>query len=122
MIQLTNISNNTNQRIIQDLSSLGLEGNVAITLKYNFRFTRWIANIERLNSNGITTFEYNGVFLTPTVPLLYSFTAQDFDIVCLTSNNLPLFDIDDFISGSASGEDYGLFILTKDEALQYYTI
>lgn len=122
MIQLTNISNDANQKITQDLVGLGLSGSVSITLKYNFRFLRWVADIERLNSNGVAYFTRNGTFLTPNVPLLYAFNAIDFDIICTTSNDFAPFDIDDFVSGSANGDNYGLFIVTKEEAANYYTV
>lgn len=106
-IKITAISSQNSQKIIQGIDNAV----VNLTFEYFSSISRWVISEVQFND-----FVRRNIPILPKQGLLQKWrNILGFDLVCLTNDNLPPFDIEAFTLGNASGNNFGLFILQGEE-------
>lgn len=113
-IKITALSSQYSQKIIQIISG----GQVNISFRFFVSISRWI--ISEIEFNGFTR---RNIPILPNQGLLGKWrNVLQFDLICLTEDNLPPFDIEAFTLGNASSNNAGLFILQGEELKTFDTL
>lgn len=120
-LRITNIGNEHNQIITQKLDYFSSNESMQITLNFQFRMLRWRVSAILYDKDGNTKYQVNNLPLLFNRPLLYNHGAFEYDLICFTKNNLDPFDENDFTTGVASDQDYGLFIYKKTDLTSIYS-
>ena len=110
-IKITALSSQYKQKILQTID----DTQVSLTFQYFSSISRWV--ISEFTFNDYTR---RNILILPNQGLLTKWrNILKFDLICLTEDDLPPFDIEAFTLGNASSENSGIFILLGEELAEF---
>ena len=113
--KIDGITSEHNQIINIPLNAFGLASVLKLTINYIFTLKKWFCNIDIIDVNNVLKSYGKGVPLLTQRPLLnQSSNILPFDLYIITSNGLNPSTEDAFVTGNASGDNSGLFLINQE--------
>jgi hypothetical protein len=110
MIKINALDNKQRQIITQIFEDV----EVVFTFEFYETIRRWVVSFT-YNLQNITIIR-NNIPILPNQQIFHKWrNLVPFEMLCISNDNLPPIDIEAFTLGNCSGEDEGLFLLTKNE-------
>ena len=117
MIKITGITSDFNQSIEQSLIDFGINDTLKLDLKYQFQMRQWLVDVTITTNKSVDRFKRVNFALLHNRPLLTTYDYLEIDVVCIMENRENPFSE---ISFTTQGDNYGIFIMTKEERFDIY--
>jgi hypothetical protein len=116
-IKITGITSDFNQSIEQNLVDFGINDTLKLGLKYQFQMRQWLIDVTITTNKSVDRFKRVNFALLHNRPLLTTYDYLEIDIVCIMENRENPFSEINF---TTQGNNYGIFIMTKEERFDIY--